>query len=106
MRAAGRRREDPGVDLGFRLVDHDLGANYRAVWNRKEPNVLLITTRHESIGRYLGPGDKGYPGQHGEAFRVLLAELIADNVCRRIVEEHARAQPHEFDSDKLYLLHK
>jgi hypothetical protein len=31
--------------------------------------------------------------------------LIADNVCRRIVEEHARAQPHEFDSDKLYLLH-
>jgi hypothetical protein len=38
-------------------------------------------------------------------FRVLLAKLIADNVCRRIVEEHARAQPHQFDSDKIYLLH-
>ena len=31
--------------------------------------------------------------------------LISDNVCRRIVEEHARSQPDGFDSDKLYLLH-
>lgn len=99
------QKEDPGVDLKFKLVDHDLGANYRAVWDRKEPNTLLITTRHESIRRYLGSDDTGYPGQHGEAFRVLLAELVSDNVCRRVVEEHARAQPHQFDSDKLYLLH-
>jgi hypothetical protein len=98
-------KEEAGADLRFRLVDHDLGANYRAVWDRKEPNTLLITTQHESIRRYLGPATKEYPGQHGEAFRILLAELISDNICRRIVEEHARAQPHEFDSDKLYLLH-
>ena len=97
--------DEAGVDLRFKLVDHDLGMNYRAVWDRKEPNTLMITTRHDSIGRYLGSESKGYPGQHGDAFRVLLAELISDNVCRRIVEEHARAQPHEFDSDKLYLLH-
>ena len=98
-------KEKPAVALKFRLVDHDLGTNYRAVWDRQEPNTLLITTSHNSIGRYLGSGEKGYPGQHGEAFRVLLAELISDNVCRRIVEEHARAQPHEFDSDRVYLLH-
>lgn len=98
-------KEEPAVALKFRLVNHDLGTNYRAVWDRQEPNMLLITTSHDSIGRYLGTENKGYPGQHGEAFRVLLAELISDNVCRRIVEEHARAQPHEFDSDKVYLLH-
>ena len=98
-------KDEEGVDLAFRLVDHDLGANYRAVWDRKEPNALLITTQHESIRRYLGSAEKGYPGQRGEAFRILLAELISDNVCRRIVEEHTRAQPHEFDSDKIYLLH-
>jgi hypothetical protein len=53
----------------------------------------------------LGREEDGYPGQHGPAFRVLLAELISDNVCRRIVEEHARVLPHEFDSDKVYVLH-
>lgn len=36
---------------------------------------------------------------------MLLAELISDNVCRRIVQEHARALPMEFDSDKVYQLH-
>jgi hypothetical protein len=98
-------REEPTVALKFQLVDHDLGTNYRAVWDRQEPNTLLITTSHDSIGRYLGTEDEGYPGQHGDAFRVLLAELISDNVCRRIVEAHARAQPHEFDSDDVYRLH-
>ena len=36
---------------------------------------------------------------------MLLAELISDNVCRRIVQEHAGALPMEVDSDKVYLLH-
>lgn len=98
-------KQEAGVELKFRLVDDDLGANYRAAWDRQEPNCLLITTKHESIRRYLGAAENGYPGQHGEAFRILLAELISDNVCRRIVEEHARSQPHDFDSDKIYLLH-
>jgi hypothetical protein len=97
-------KEESGVDLKFELVDQDLGASYRAVWDRKEQNTLKITTRHESIRRYLGP-EPNYPGQRSEAFRVLLAELISDNVCRRIVDEYARAQPHDFDSDKVYRLH-
>lgn len=98
-------QDETGVDLAFRLVEHDLGANYRAVWDRREPNTLLITTQHESTSRYLGQKSAGYPGQHSEPFRVLLAELISDNICRRIVETHARSQPDAFDSDKLYLLH-
>jgi hypothetical protein len=98
-------KEDEGVDLEFKLVPHSLGQNYRAVWDRKQPNRLLITTQHETVNRYLGPQADGYPGQHGAPFRVLLAELIADNVCRRIVEEHARALPNEFDPDRVYLLH-
>lgn len=98
-------KEEEGVDLEFKLVSHSLGQNYRAVWDRKQPNRLLITTQHETVNRYLGAEDDSYPGQHSGPFRVLLAELIADNVCRRIVEEHARALPHEFDPDKVYLLH-
>ncbi len=98
-------KDEEGVDLTFRLVDHDLGMNFRASWDRHEPNTLLITTKHEATSRYLGAAKEGYPGQSGPAFRVLLAELISDNVCRRIVEAHARAQPDAFDSDKTYLLH-
>lgn len=97
--------DEEGVDLEFKLVSHSLGQNYRAVWDRTKPSRLLITTQHESINRYLGREEEGYPGQHGDAFRVLLAELISDNVCRRIVEEHSRTVPGDFDSDKLYVLH-
>lgn len=98
-------REEEGIELTFQLVDYPIGKSYRATWDREEPNKLLITTTHESIRRYLGDEAAGYPGQHSEAFRVLLAELISDNVCRRIVQEHARALPMEFDSDKVYQLH-
>lgn len=97
--------EEEGIELTFQLVDYPIGKSYRATWDREEPNKLLITTTHESIRRYLGEEAAGYPGQHSEAFRVLLAELISDNVCRRIVQEHARALPMEFDSDKVYQLH-
>ena len=98
-------KEEPGAELRFQLVNYSLGENYRAVWDRREPNRLLITTRHESVSRYLGEEADGYPGQHDGTFRVLMAELISDNICRRIVEEHVRALPHEFDSDKVYLMH-
>lgn len=98
-------QEEPGAELKFQLVSYPLGENYRAVWDRREPNRLLITTRHESVSRYLGEEADDYPGQHDGPFRVLMAELISDNVCRRIVEEHVRALPHEFDSDKVYLMH-
>ena len=98
-------KEEPGAELRFQLVNYSLGENYRAVWDRREPNRLLITTRHESVSRYLGQEADGYPGQHDGTFRVLMAELISDNICRRIVEERVRALPHEFDSDRVYLMH-
>ncbi len=98
-------REEEGIELSFKLVDYPLGKSWRATWEREEPNKLLITTTHESIRRYLGDEAAGYPGQQSEAFRVLLAELISDNVCRRIVQEHAQALPMEFDSERVYQLH-
>lgn len=99
------RKRDQGIDLSFELVDYSLGQNYRATWDREKPNRLLITTQHESINRYLGDAEAGYPGQHSEAFRVLLAELISDNVCRRIVEEQLRVIPGEVDADRVYVQH-
>lgn len=96
-------REEEGPELTFELVNYSLGSAFRATWDREEPNKLLITTTHESIRRYLGKEEDGYPGQHSEAFRVLLAELIADNVCRRIVQEQARML--SMDVDQTYRSH-
>ncbi len=98
-------KEEEAIELKFELVPYSLGENYRAAWDRQQPNKLQITTQHESISRYLGPEVDGYPGQNEAPFRVLLAELIADNVCRRIVEEHSKALPHQFDADRVYVLH-
>lgn len=98
-------KDEDGVELTFELVPYSLGQNWRASWDRREPNKLLITTTHDSISRYLGNPSDGYPGQHWAPFRVLLAELVADNVCRRIVEERVRALPHEFDGDRIYVFH-
>ena len=98
-------REEDGVELRFELVSYSLGQNWRASWDRREPNKLLITTQHESVSRYLGSSRDGYLGQHLAPFRVLLAELVADNVCRRIVEERVNVLPHEFDSNRIYLFH-
>lgn len=98
-------KDEDGVDLSFELVSYSLGQNWRATWDRREPNKLLITTTHDSISRYLGSPNDGYPGQHSAPFRVLLAELVADNVCRRIVEERVRVLPHEFDGNQIYLVH-
>lgn len=98
-------KEEIGTDLKFELVDYSLGDNFRAVWDRKLQNRLLITTEHESVSRYLGSAADNYPGQHEGTFRVLLAELISDNICRRIVERHALARPQEFDSDRVYVMH-
>ncbi len=99
------QRDEEGIELDFKLVDYSLGQNYRATWDRDEPNKLLITTQHESVSRYLGAAEDGYPGQHSDAFRVLLAELISDNVCRRIVEEQLRTLPMDVDADKVYVQH-
>jgi hypothetical protein len=65
------------------------------IGNSAEISIHLEDAR--TIRRFLGREEDAYPGQHGPSFRVLLAELISDNVCRRIVEEHARVLPHEFD---------
>ena len=98
-------KDERGVELKFELVPYSLGQNYRAVWSRTEPNKLEITTRHESISRYLGREDEGYPGQHSGPFRVLLAELISDNVCRRIVGELLKGSSQKVDADYIYTMH-
>ncbi len=108
VRAVHRPEKGPGIDIDVR--DEAYG-NFRARWDRPErPNLLLVSARHESVRRYLGPaGEAGvFPGQDAPYFRLLLAEIVSENICRRCMEEAARARPWEFqnmDVDSFYAYH-
>lgn len=89
--------DDRGYPLDFDIRDEDFGGA-RALWNTREskPHQLLISARHNSIARYLGPAEEGYPGQDTPLFRVLLAEIIASNVIRKLLPLEAAERPGDF----------
>lgn len=72
-----------GTGISIKLEDIDLG-NQRYSWRN---NVLEIAAKHPSLQRYLGPKSDGFPGQEKQHFRVIVAEIVADAVCSKILEK-------------------
>ena len=70
-----------GTGIKIKLEAVDLG-NQRYRWQQ---NVLVIAAQHPSVRRYLGSKAEGFPGQESKHFRILLAEIVADAVCTKIV---------------------
>ena len=66
----------------------------------QEPNLLEISASHDSIKRYLGPAPD-YSGQGKPYFRVLLAEIIAEGVCRKALESAVKTKPWDFKDDSI-----
>jgi len=91
------QKGESGVPIKFRIVSKPLGI-YRASWSVQEPNLLEISAIHDSIKRYLGPAPD-YSGQEEPYFRVLLAEIIAESVCRRALELEVKTKPWDFKDD-------
>ncbi|HHT9105921.1 MAG TPA: hypothetical protein ACFYD7_08635 [Candidatus Wujingus californicus] len=93
------QREEKGVKIEIDLRDEDFG-NFRALWAEHEgkPNLLLISARHDSIRRYLkyNPETKEWEGDKKPHFRVLLAEIVAESVCRKALTLEAKARAWEF----------
>jgi len=97
--------QTPGKNITIKVVDEDLGEQ-RAVW---DSNLLKISGRHPSVKRYLGSSEDDFPGQDSIHFRLLVAELIADNVARRILELNAQINIRAFenmDITAFYRLHR
>jgi len=82
-----------GIQLRIVLEDVDLG-NQRYRW---KSNVLEIAARHPSLHRYLGSKADGFPGQEARHFRMLLAEVVAEAISSRLVEQNALARPEEYE---------
>ncbi len=91
-----QKPDEQGVPFKFELRDEDFG-NFRAMWADHEgkPHLLLVSTRHPSISRYLGPAP-AYEGQNELHFRVLLAEIIAEAVCSKSLELESKELTWEF----------
>ena len=102
------QRETGGLPLKFHVDNKDYGGQ-RAKWDPPDGYTLSIAGKHESIGRYLGPAENGFPGQNTPHFLVLLAEIIADRVCRRLLElegeKRGRDWVKEMDVDAFYREH-
>ncbi len=92
-------KENRGPRIRFELRDEDYG-NFRAQWAVHEgrPNVLLIAGRHKSLIRYLGriKNDGTFPGQDNPIYRVLLAEIVAEAVCRKSLQLETKERPWDF----------
>lgn len=90
------QKEEKGAAIDIQIVSEDLGV-YRAAWAVADgkPNLLKISARHDSIKRYLG-SEPDYAGQDSPHFRVLLAEIIAESVCRKTLALEAKGRPYDF----------
>lgn len=77
------QKEESGPPLKIELKDEDFGT-FRAKWGDYEgqPYLLLISARHPSLKRYLGPAPD-FVGRDSVHFRAILAEIVAESVCRK-----------------------
>jgi hypothetical protein len=87
---------EAGSPIRIKLRDEDYG-NFRARWadHEGEPNLLLVSARHKSLSRYLGP-PPDFEGQNAPLFRVLLAEIVAESVCRKSLTLESKERTWEF----------
>lgn len=82
-----------GAGIEIKLEDVTYGAQ-RYRW---KSNVLEIAARHPSLSRYLGSKSEQFPGQDQRHFRVLLAEIVADAVCAKVLRHNIQANPADFE---------
>jgi hypothetical protein len=91
-----QRPPETTIPIKIELRDKDYG-NFRAMWADHEgkPNLLLVSARHRSLSRYLGPAPD-YEGQNAPHFRILLAEIVAESVCRKSLFLESKERTWEF----------
>lgn len=97
VKVVDQSEEPKGIPINIELCGEDFG-KFRARWadHLGKPNLLLISAVHRSLARYLGREGDGYPGQDAPMFRVLLAEIVAESICRKALTLEARERPYDF----------
>jgi hypothetical protein len=83
----------PGAGLKIKLEDIDL-KHQRSRWRQ---NVLEIAARHPSVARYLGSKASDFSGQESKHFRLLLAEIVADAICYKLLAQNIQANREDYE---------
>lgn len=77
----------PKGGVSIKLVDKEVGI-FRSQFDREDPNILEIFAKHPCISRYLvDEGGGEYGGQDTPHFRLLMAEIVAESVARRVMRD-------------------
>jgi hypothetical protein len=96
VKVIDKPEDKQAIPIDIQIMDEDYG-NFRARWADREgkPHLLLISARHKSLSRYLGSSPT-FPGQDSPLFRVLIAEIVAESVCRKVLTMEAKERPWDF----------
>jgi hypothetical protein len=98
--------KEPPSDVSIKIeFSSEIVGLWRASWDRSNPNLLKVFTKHGTIARYLGREEDKYPGQKHAHFRILLAEIVASKVVERILAEKIKSNPTDFEDPNTYFFH-
>ncbi len=92
-RAELQAAPSPGAGLKIQLEDIDL-KHQRSRWRK---NVLEVAARHPSVARYLGSKASGFAGQESKHFRLLVAEIVADAICYKLLAQNIQANREDYE---------
>ncbi len=80
------QQESTGPSLEINIVDEAAGKYRARVEKSSNRTVIKILGGHRAIDRYLGPGP-GFPHQETLQARALVAEIVAGEATRMIMEK-------------------
>ncbi|MFC2081703.1 hypothetical protein ACFLR0_00800, partial [Candidatus Bipolaricaulota bacterium] len=89
-------RENQGPPVRITLVPENY-VTTRAKWaiDEQQPNLLKIGAEHRALAPHMGGGPE-FPGQDTALGRALIAEVVAESVCRRGLVLDALHNPSKF----------
>ena len=97
------QQEEGGPRLQIKVVDESQG-RYRAYLGREgDATTIKIFGGHVAIRRYLGP-NPDFPNQDSQSARVMIAEIVAGEAARLVMERKYRAAG-ELDGPAFYAEH-
>ena len=99
-------KEGESPSLSIRMVDQEQGNNRAVVESEDGQTVIKVMGRHPVMRRYRGPAP-GFPGDELPTTKVLLAEIVADQVCRMLLERKfpTASGGEQIDAARLYFEH-
>ena len=99
VRVVEKQYMDGGFE--FKVVNEDLG-QYRARWDIENPNLFKMSAVHPSLKSYFGDKKDKFPGQNAQHGKALIAELVTEGVCVRILRQEMkdRRGGYKFDGEE------